>query len=190
MSSSRVTLAIALILMTGLSACKTGRVSFRGKPDAYAVVPRTGLAMPPAGGGLPQPQPSNAVNKDAHITQDMARKALLGDTTQVASVPALQSQFGQYQDSNIRQVINAEAEQKSNGPRNAIDNFLQPIRFVQNSTPKGTPVDLQEELRILRAKGVATTTLSYSTDGHSLILLQTGSERPFDPNSLLNSRPK
>lgn len=190
MIKPRFALVLAALLLMGLSACKTGRVSFRGKPDAYAVVPRTGLALPPAGGGLPQPQESNGLEKDANITQDMARKALLGDTTQVASVPALQGQFGQYQDSNIRQVVNAEANAKDSGPRNAIDALLQPIRFVQNNKPQGTPVDLDKELRILRAKGVATTTLSFATEGHSLILLQTGSERPFDPNSLLNRGPR
>ncbi len=190
MPNSRFILVTAAILIASLSACNTGRVSFRGKPDAYAVVPRTGLAMPPAGGGLPQPQEGATLEKDANITQDMARQALLGDTTQVASIPALQGQFNQYQDSNIRQVIDAEANKQPSGPRNAVDALLKPIRFMQNNQPKGTPVDLNEELRILRAKGVATTTLSYATDGHSLILLQTGGERPFDPASLLNRRPK
>lgn len=177
-----------LILSLGLSACSTGKVSFRGKPDAYAVVPRSALVEPASGGGLPEPQLGAVYDKDADLTQEIARKALLGDSQQLASIPVLQGNFGQYQDSNIRQVLQEEAAGKKTGPRNTVDRLLKPLRFNQTSKTQGTPVDVNEELTLLRSKGVATATQSYSSDGHSLLLLQTGSERPFDPTSLLRGR--
>ncbi len=188
-SPRRSTALLACLLMAvGLSACSTGKVSFRGKPDAYAVVPRSALAEPPAGVGLPEPQTGSYYDKDANLTQEIARRALLGDSQQVASVPALQSNFGQYQDSNIRQVLQEEAVGKQSGPRNAIDNLLKPLRFNKITKVQGTPVDVDEELRLLRSKGVATATQSFASEGHSLLLLQTGTERPFDPASLLGQR--
>lgn len=181
-------LLTCLLMAVGLSACSTGKVSFRGKPDAYAVVPRSALTEPSVGGGLPQPQLGSVYDKDADLTQEIARKALLGDSQQVASIPALQSNFGQYQDSNIRQVLQEEAADKQQGPRSAIDNLLKPIRLNQTTKAQGTPVDVDEELRLLRSKGVATATQSFASEGHSLLLLQTGTERPFDPASLLGQR--
>jgi hypothetical protein len=180
---------LSLALLASLSACSTGKVSFRGKPDAYAVVPRSALVTPPAGGGLPQPQAGSVYDKDADLTQEIARKAVLGDSQQVASIPVLQDNFGQYQNSDIRQVLQQEAEAKKSGPRNAIDNLLKPLRFNETSKVPGTPVDVTEEMRLLRSKGVATTTASFASNGHSLLLLQTGGERPFDPASLLNRKP-
>lgn len=151
MSSLSVKPLVLLVLATTLAGCN-GDVRRqlgldRAGPDAFAVVSRAPLEMPPDF-GLRPPQPG-AGRPNEVAPRDQARGALFGDNRQSnafanrSSTEAnlLKSAGADRADPNIRDVINREAKQTAEESRTLVDSLI----FWRDPTPPGTVVDAPAE---------------------------------------------
>lgn len=178
---------LGLALATGLSACSNGRVSMQGgKPDEYAVVARSGLVVPEPGTGLAQPLPAGTDFKDKTAARDLAKRAVLGDADLSVAPATLDNRFGAYADIDIAKRIDQEASDNQAGrlSENFIQKNLSAIR-VGSSNIDGTPLSLQEEVSILRSKGVSLGGGDFAVTGHSLDLISLGEPKYFDPRDII-----
>ncbi len=156
-SHPRYLLMIAsFVLLGALTGCGPGELRRslgidRSGPDAFTVVARAPLQVPPEF-GLRPPQPGAARPNETNAA-DRAREALLGTANRAALADrsageaALLAQAGAVGvDPRIRDTINRESTQLAEADRSFVDRLI----FWQSPQAPGTVVNATQEAQRLR----------------------------------------
>jgi len=156
-SHPRYRLLIAgTVLLGTLTGCGSGELRRnlgmdRSGPDAFSVVARAPLEIPPEF-GLRPPQPGAARPNETNAA-DRAREALLGPTARAgltdrsAGEAALLAQAGAIGvDPRIRDTVNRESTQLADADRSFVDRLI----FWQKPQAPGTIVNANQEAQRLR----------------------------------------
>jgi hypothetical protein len=148
---------VSVTLLTTLTGCGSGELRRnlgidRTGPDAFSVVARAPLEIPPDF-GLRPPQPGAGRPNEANAA-DRAREALLGPGGRAASLSsrpaaeaALLAQAGAVNvDPRIRDTVNRESTQLADADRSFVDRLI----FWQRPQEAGLVVNAEQESQRLR----------------------------------------